>query len=123
MPEIPAGMVDERTGQFKFVATEEMREETGLVINSAELVDLTELAYGDRFRGMIPSAGGCDETCRLFLYRRQVTPADLVSLQVCPPDLKVRTPAHTKQLGWYVEFESRVTQDPAFALCFHCVRD
>ena len=25
------------------------------------------------------------------------------------PELKVRTPAHTKQLGWYVEFESRVT--------------
>ena len=29
---------------------------------------------------------------------------------VCPPELKVRTPAHTKQLGWYVEFESRVAQ-------------
>ena len=28
----------------------------------------------------------------------------------CPPELKVRTPAHTKQLGWYVELESRVTQ-------------
>ena len=28
---------------------------------------------------------------------------------LCPPELKVRTPAHTKQLGWYVEFESRVT--------------
>ena len=31
--------------------------------------------------------------------------------QTClyPPKLKVRTPAHTKQLGWYVDFESRVT--------------
>ena len=28
---------------------------------------------------------------------------------VCPPEIKVRTPAHTKQLGWYVEFEFRVT--------------
>ena len=27
-----------------------------------------------------------------------------------PPELKARTPAHTKQLGWYVEFGSRVTQ-------------
>ena len=26
------------------------------------------------------------------------------------PELKVRTPAHTKQLWWYVEFEHRVTQ-------------
>ena len=29
---------------------------------------------------------------------------------VCPPELKVRAPAHAKQLGWHVEFESRVTQ-------------
>ena len=28
----------------------------------------------------------------------------------CPPGLKVRTPAHTKHPGWYLEFESRVTQ-------------
>ena len=28
---------------------------------------------------------------------------------VCPPELKVRTPARTKQPGWYVEFESWVT--------------
>ena len=26
------------------------------------------------------------------------------------PKLKFRTPAHTKQLGWYLEFEFRVTQ-------------
>ena len=25
-----------------------------------------------------------------------------------PPKLKVRTPAHTKQLGWYLEFEFQV---------------
>ena len=32
-------------------------------------------------------------------------------LEACvpPPELKVRTPAHTKQPGWYLEFESRVT--------------
>ena len=38
------------------------------------------------------------------------------SCRCVPPELKVRTPAHTKQLGWYVgyvEFESRVTQDTA----------
>ena len=29
---------------------------------------------------------------------------------VCPPELKVRTPARTKHLGWYVEFEFWVTQ-------------
>ena len=53
---------------------------------------------------------------------------------VCPPELKVRTPAHAKQLGWYVEFESRVTQavfndpdaapathSPAGVMCLPCV--
>ena len=29
---------------------------------------------------------------------------------LCPPKLKVRTPAHAKHLGWYLEFEFRVTQ-------------
>ena len=32
-----------------------------------------------------------------------------VPADVCPPELKVRTPAHTKHSGWYLEFESRVT--------------
>ena len=27
---------------------------------------------------------------------------------LCSPELKVRSPAHTKHPGWYVEFESRV---------------
>ena len=34
---------------------------------------------------------------------------------IYPPELKVRTPVHTKQLGWYVEFESRVTQNQKIA--------
>ena len=33
---------------------------------------------------------------------------DLAGL--CPPELKVRTPAHTKQPGWCVQFESRVAK-------------
>ena len=35
------------------------------------------------------------------------------NLMVCPPELKARGPAHTKQLGWYAEFESRVMQGTA----------
>ena len=37
----------------------------------------------------------------------------------CPPELKVSTPAHTKQLGWHVEFESRVTHVPRPAMVSH----
>ena len=35
----------------------------------------------------------------------------MISEAVCPPKLKVRTPGHAKKPGWYVELESRVTQD------------
>ena len=35
------------------------------------------------------------------------------SMHICPPELKVRTPAHTKHSGWYLEFESRVTHSGA----------
>ena len=30
-----------------------------------------------------------------------------LALRYFPPKLKVRTPAHTKHLGWYLEFEFR----------------
>ena len=33
-------------------------------------------------------------------------------LRYAPPELKDRTPAHATQLGWCVEFGSRVTQGP-----------
>lgn len=30
----------------------------GLIIKDDELIDMTELAYGDKWRGVYPSAGG-----------------------------------------------------------------
>ena len=80
LPEIPAGMLD-GSGHFKGVAAEEMEEECDIVISEEELIDLTELAYGSRWRGMIPSAGGCDEFIRLFLFRRQVEQQTLDDLE------------------------------------------
>jgi len=73
-PEIPAGMLD-HTGDFAGVAAKELQEECDIKISDTDksLVDLTEFAFGDRFRGMYPSAGGCDEFLRLFVYREQVT--------------------------------------------------
>jgi len=78
-PEIPAGMLD-GSGAFAGKAAEEMREETGIVIQEKDLVDMTTLAYGDKFKGVIPSSGGCDEFIRLFLFRKEVTPAELKDL-------------------------------------------
>lgn len=56
-PELPAGMLD-GSGNFVGTAAKEIEEETGLKIKEEELVDLTELAYGDQYRGVYPSAGG-----------------------------------------------------------------
>jgi len=44
-------------------------------------VDLTEFAYKNHFRGIYPSAGGCDEFLRLFVFRDEVTREKLESLQ------------------------------------------
>lgn len=75
-PELPAGMLD-GSGNFAGAAAKEIEEETGnellkyslkegvtyvinigLVIKERELVDMTQLAYGDKWRGIYPSAGG-----------------------------------------------------------------
>ena len=42
---------------------------------------MTELAWGGDFKGMIPSAGGCDEFLKLFVFRRAVEPEVLSELQ------------------------------------------
>ena len=38
--------------------------------DAANLVDMTALAYGEKFEGMYPSVGACDEFIRLFLFKR-----------------------------------------------------
>ena len=79
-PEIPAGMLD-GSGQFSGVAARELEEETGLIISRNSLIDLTELAYGSRFQGIVPSAGGSDEFVRLFACFLKMTRSSLEALQ------------------------------------------
>lgn len=73
--EIPAGMLDGEPNHQKFAgkAAKEMSEETMLEIKDSELFDLTSFAYESKYKGMYPSAGGCDEFLRLFLYRRYMS--------------------------------------------------
>ena len=78
--ELPAGMLD-GSGDFAGVAAKEMAEETGLVLNANELIDLTALSYGDVARGVFPSVGASDEYLRLMYYSKEVDPAELASLQ------------------------------------------
>ena len=68
-------------GNFRGVAAEEIAQECDIEIKEEELIDLTELAYGDTWRGMLPSAGGCDEFIRLYCLRRTVEPSMLKELE------------------------------------------
>jgi len=81
-PEIPAGMLD-HSGDFAGVAAKEMKEECEISISEKDpcFVDLTEYAYGNQYRGMYPSAGGCDEFLRLFVYHLDVTQERLDGLK------------------------------------------
>lgn len=75
--EIPAGVFD--GDQFSGVAAKELKEEVGIVIDSGSLVDMTKAVYGDKYPGIYPSPGGCDEFIKLFLYEKEVTREELDS--------------------------------------------
>ncbi|CAG8514089.1 4152_t:CDS:2, partial [Scutellospora calospora] len=79
-PEIPAGMLD-GSGNFVGKASEEIKEETGIEIKDQDLIDLTELAYGDKYKGAYPSPGGCDEFLRLCLCVKEMDHKDVKSLE------------------------------------------
>ena len=58
-----------------------MAQECDIIISEDELVDLTQLAYDGKWKGMFPSAGGCDEFLRLYVCRRQVEPEVITELE------------------------------------------
>jgi ADP-sugar diphosphatase len=75
--EIPAGMLD-GARNFAGKAAEEIAEETGLTMQSSELIDLTALALRQSKGGketnlknaMYPSPGGSDEFIAIFLWEK-----------------------------------------------------
>jgi ADP-sugar diphosphatase len=78
--EIPAGMLD-GGGNFAGVAAQELQEECGIHITEQSLIDLTELAYGEKYRGVCPSGGGCDEYLRLMYCQLSMTEEEIRTLQ------------------------------------------
>eukprot|EP01052_Picozoa_sp_SAG31_P004647 SAG31_NODE_195_length_20708_cov_9.627638_1_plen_665_part_00 len=72
-PELPAGMLDEQL-YLKGVAVDEIKEECDIELKESDLIPLTTLAFGSStgWRGVIPSAGGCDEWIHLFVHRKRV---------------------------------------------------
>ena len=78
--EIPAGMMD-NDDNFAGVASKEIAEELGLVIPARHLFDLTSVVLNPEFPGMYPSAGGCDEFLRFFLYEHPIKEAEFLVLK------------------------------------------
>ncbi|TVY20727.1 Nudix hydrolase 14-like protein [Lachnellula arida] len=85
--EIPAGMIDELTSDFKGAAAKEIEEETGLTINRDHLLDMTELALRgspnpeNMKAAMYPSPGGSDEFIALFLWEQEMERLEIESLR------------------------------------------
>eukprot|EP00435_Cladocopium_sp_Y103_P028550 s428_g7.t1 len=77
---LPAGMLD-GNGDFGGAMAREMEEETGIRCDAKNLLDMTALVYGEEFEGMYPSVGACDEFIRLFLFRRRMRQAEILSLE------------------------------------------
>lgn len=86
--ELPAGMIDD-AGSFVGVAAKELAEETGIIIEPSDLIDMTALASeqpssnhasDNANRGLYPSVGACDEFLRLFFVHKSVTRSFLDSL-------------------------------------------
>jgi len=75
--EIPAGMMDD-SKNFSGQAAKEIEEEVGLVVNEADLIDMTELALqGYKAKenlqsAMYPSPGGCDEAIKIYLWEKEM---------------------------------------------------
>ncbi|KAJ5948846.1 hypothetical protein N7454_002153 [Penicillium verhagenii] len=87
--EIPAGMLDDH-GTFAGGAAKEIQEETGLLVQESELIDMTALAlqsmpepeYGEVLqKGFYPSAGGSDEFIPLFLCQKRMPREEIEELQ------------------------------------------
>jgi ADP-sugar diphosphatase len=74
--EIPAGMLD-GSNNLQLSAAKEIKEETGLTMQGAELINLTELALRNSNieepnlkSAMYPSPGGSDEFIVIFLWEK-----------------------------------------------------
>jgi 8-oxo-dGTP pyrophosphatase MutT (NUDIX family) len=82
-------MLDD-SGTFAGSAAKEIQEETGLLVEQSELIDMTSLAlqagqepdYGERLqRAVYPSAGGSDEFIPLFLCQKRMPRVEIEALQ------------------------------------------
>lgn len=79
--ELPAGMLDDDSGDFLGTAVREVEEEIGINLNANEMIDLTQLLDPSTGCRTFPSPGGSDEEISLFLYRGKVSKEIITGLQ------------------------------------------
>lgn len=78
--EIPAGMVDGTTGDFRGIAIKELEEECGIHANAKDLIDLTQLAYGDEYPGIYFVGYVSDEYLRFYLWKTKLPHDEIVRI-------------------------------------------
>jgi hypothetical protein len=93
-PEIAAGMLDDEMDACQ-VAVRELEEETGLLAEEKDLIDLTEFAYPKstngafeagtagsmtNVQGVYSSPGGSDEFIRMFVLERTLPMQEIMAL-------------------------------------------
>ncbi|KAJ1966925.1 hypothetical protein IWQ62_002163 [Dispira parvispora] len=129
-PELPAGMLD-GSGEFQGKAAQELEEETGIQVHQTDLIDMTELAYGNSSEtqstpGVYTTPGACDEFIRLFACRKKLSQSKIdelkgkltglraegeaITLRLCPLDSLWRQTQDAKTLAaWalYTELKRR----------------
>lgn len=100
--EIPAGMLDDKSGDITGKAVQELEEEVGIYVDRDELTNMSELAVQDVPQkpwakdaedtatmslsewvadSMYPSVGGCDEFMPLMLLQKRLYMDEFKSLQ------------------------------------------
>ena len=85
--EIPAGMLDDKSGDVKGKAIQEIEEETGLKVRTAELIDMTALALEqtetkeDLQPAMYPSPANLDEYIPLLLWEKELDRKEIEELR------------------------------------------
>lgn len=85
--EIPAGMLDEESGDVKGKAIQEIEEETGLVVRVEELIDMTALALEEStpkeklHPAMYPSPANLDEYIPLLLWEKDLDRKEIEDLR------------------------------------------
>jgi ADP-sugar diphosphatase len=111
------GMLDS-DGNFSGASAKAMAQ-VGIEINESELINMTELAYGEAYPGMYPSCSASDEFNPIFLCRRCVSADEFAGLSKLTGEAKegdtIKLQMIPLQNLWRVSPDAKMLS----ALCLH----